>query len=237
MSDQPPRVRRSAARVVPIGPVESASAAQRTASVFKVPSSRPGVRARAYGAPLVAGDRTSASGRTPNGRSRIDAPDAPEKQTNGSSEVAVVGSPYAASLDAGAGVAPVIFWDQPPTPESDIDENDMLPRWVNDVSLQPSELQYQDLGTYLAFMAEGFSDFCRSQYIVETGLWQGRMRMPPKILPETTLQLEVSAFHAMLRFETDHPISREILKRHCDTLRAQVSAALEDSRPVEVSIW
>ena len=239
MSDQPPRTRRSAPRIVPITAVESSSAAQRSASAFKALPTRPTVRARAYGAPLIAGNRPSAPVQAPNGRAGVDDPDqATDIPPPKGLDTPAGRVPYIVPHEADDnGVTPVVFWDQPPRPESEIDENDMLPPWVSDVRLSPTEAQYQDLGTYLSFMAAGFSDFCRSQYIVESGQWQGRMRMPQKILPETMLQLEVSAFHATLRFETDHPVAREILRRHCDSLRDEVTAALEGSRPVEVSVW
>ena len=134
-------------------------------------------------------------------------------------------------------VVPLVFWDQPPRPESAIDESDMLPTWASDVTVSPTEQQYLELGTYLLFMVDGFSNFCCAAPVLESGQWQGRMRMPPKILPETMLQLEVSVFSAKLRFETEHPVSREILRRHCEALQHQISMALDDSREVEVSIW
>ena len=239
MSDQPPRARRTALRIMPIAPVDSAGAAQRTANVFKPSPARPVVRSRAYGAPLIAGSRPPAAKHVPRDRASVDGLESATTNLVANSGTLAVGrtpSPAPSATDQEA-VAQVVLWEQPPQPESDIDENDLLPPWVGDVSLSPTEAQFHDLGSYLSFMALGFADFCRSEYIVDTGEWQGRMPMPQKILPETVLQLEVSTFHAKLRFETDHPVSREILKRNCDRLRDQVAAALEDSRPVEVSIW
>ena len=225
---------------MPAGPGGPANIVGQQAGVLKILPTRPVmVRTRTYGAPLVAGTRAAAPRLPPLVPSEIKEgseekesdPEAVAKQT-----VTGPSAPITRAPDQDL-VTPLIFWDQPPRPESEIDEISMLPDWVDDLRIAPTELQYAELGTYLLFMVDGFSDFCRSQYIIESGQWQGRMHMPRKILPETMLQLDVSAFHAKLRFETDHPVSKEILRRHCVTLRDQVNAALEGSREVEVTVW
>lgn len=248
MSDQPPAVRRVSSRIVSPTTNGSPDVSGRRETPVKELPGRPAVRPRPFGAPLIGSspvvrpgpartgrlDRGEPVARLPDqGAGLAQAPtpeEAPAKADVGAWRMAPRETDYAV-------VPPVVFWDQPPRPDSEIDEKDLLPLWVEDVSLSPTEAQYTELGAYLAFMVDGFSDFCCSQPIVESGQWQGSMRMPQKILPETMLQLEVSPFHVLLRFETDHPVSREILQRHSDALRERVTAALQDARTVEVSIW
>lgn len=131
----------------------------------------------------------------------------------------------------------LILWEQPPVSGGGIHERPLLPRWVNDVSAVPTESEYAELGNYLVFLVDGFSNFCSSPSVTQSGQWQGRMRMPAAVLPDTVLQLDVSPLHAKLRFETDHAVSRELLSRNINELQEQVKVALDDSREVEVTVW
>ena len=131
----------------------------------------------------------------------------------------------------------LILWEQPPVAGGGIHERPLLPRWVNDVSAVPTESEYAELGNYLVFLVDGFSNFCSSPSVTQSGQWQGRMRMPAAVLPDTMLQLDVSPLHAKLRFETDHAVSRELLSRNINELQKQVKVALDDSREVEVTVW
>lgn len=240
MSDQTPKARRSAPLIVPIAPPEVHSANESSSNGFKPLPARPVVRARAYGAPLLGAKRTVGPVLVPEIQSLTPPP---EHATHDDTAVvaAEVRQPAPVKKDAPSlpqkAVAPMVFWDMPTRPEIDIDEKDMLPAWASDFSVAPTEQQYRELGTFLMFMVSGFADFCRAAPVLESGQWQGRMQMPPKILPDTMLQLEVSPFTAKLRFETEHPVSREILGRHSEALRQQVSIELDDARQVEVSIW
>lgn len=240
MSDQTPKVRRSGPLIVPVAPPDTHSANESGSSGFKPLPARPVVRARAYGAPLLGAKRTVAPVLVPDIHAPIPATE-DAQHDNTVVAAAEVKQPKPSIKDAPLPpqktVVPVVFWDMPTRPEIDIDEKDMLPAWASDLGVAPTEQQYRELGTYLMFMVSGFADFCRAAPVLESGQWQGRMQMPPKILPDTMLQLEVSAFSAKLRFETEHPVSREILRRHCEALRQQVSAELDDARQVEVSIW
>ena len=131
----------------------------------------------------------------------------------------------------------LILWEQPPVSGGGIHERRLLPRWVDDVSAIPTDAEYAELGNYLVFLVDGFSNFCNSPSVTQSGQWQGRMRMPAAVLPDTMLQLDVSPLHARLRFETDHAISRELLARNINELQSQIKVALDDSREVEVSVW
>ena len=129
----------------------------------------------------------------------------------------------------------LILWEQPPQPQdrSGID----VPRWVNNVYLAPSDAEFTELATYLQTVVDGFADFCRRDSVIDGGNWQARIPMPGLVMPETVLDINISPMHAKMRFETDHPMSRELIRRNVGELRAQVVAALDDHREVEVTLW
>ncbi len=246
MSDQTPKARRPGPLILPVAPPDARVADESSPSGFKPLPARPLIRTRAYGAPLLGAKRVvgPAPGRVSAPVPEIHSPprrpdDAPPESAAVPADEVKRSTPSiknAPELTQKAAV-PVVFWDMPPRPEIDIDEPDLLPAWASDLGVAPTEQQYLELGTFLLFMVDGFADFCRAAPVLESGQWQGRMQMPKKVLPDTMLQLEVSAFNAKLRFETEHPVSREILHRHREALHEQVSAALDDDRQVEVSIW
>jgi hypothetical protein len=190
------------------------------------------VRPRAYGAPLAAGSRLPRS-------MQRSAAHVADTETTGTFDDALVQS---AGRRAGTrepagedGVAPLVIWEQPPQPRNDAGVP--APRSLVHATAEPTESEYAWLASHVGIMLAGFADFARSPGVVESGNWHARLDMPDTVLPETVLEMEVSASHARLRFETEHQISRGVLSRYGDRLQMQVKAALDDARVVEVVLW
>jgi hypothetical protein len=233
MSDHSRHGRRIAARVVPITKLEPAPVLPRRTAPASAPTpANPTVRPRAYGAPLVAGSRLPRSMR----RSATHVVESDVPGTFGDvlakSAGRRVGTREPADVEA---VAPLVIWEQPPQPR---DESGVpAPRSLVDAAAAPTESEYAWLASHVGVMLAGFADFARSPGVVESGNWHARLEMPDTVLPATVLEMEVSASHARLRFETDHQVSRGVLSRYGARLQMQVKAALDDARVVEVVLW
>lgn len=239
MSGQQPWTRRPHVRIIPVKPVESSDPGHRTASKLQALSQTASPRLRSYGAPLISGTRSSLRDVVPGRVGTTEVSDTPLEVGKAEPTIATEDD-SADSLALSQYLpddAPVIFWDLPPRPVMETGGEAIVSAWVTDVDGTPTDLHLAELGSYLMLIANSFSDFCRTQCIVDSGQWQARLEMPGRVLPDTILQIEVSALHARLRFETNHTVSREVLERHCDVLRLQVDVALGRSREVEVSVW
>lgn len=235
MSERTPPARRVATRIVPIRRLETPATARRIPPSAPLPAVPvPVARAR------IAGARLANTGRfyrpTPDdpvsGHSET-RPDSTYPEAPGEESPGGTGDPFALR-ESHDDPALLVIWDQPPTPEQDAID---VPRWVSNVELMPDEAEFAALGQYLVSMIDGFANFCQAPGVSDSGNWQARLPMPPAVLPETVLDMSLSPVHARLHFETEHPVSRAVLHRYVDGLRAQVREALEGTREVEVALW
>lgn len=131
----------------------------------------------------------------------------------------------------------VVIWEQPSRSPQPLPDSQIQLRSIAEVVQVPSDEAFADLGRHLIDLVLGFAGFCTNPSVAENGRWGGRIRMPARVLPDTELNLEISALHVKLCFQTDHPLSREIVGRHVDSLEAHVRSAINDDREVEISVW
>ena len=243
MSEQTPGRRRIAARIVPIARITPAALPlvqpSRGQSQGGATSRDSSARQRVYGAPLTDANRLhrpaqksvrtvfqnvmSEAGAAFNS-DVIDLPLRRGDVDGAEADVTLAGE-----------VLPLILWEQPPQPQDLSPPN--IPRWAENVSLVPNEQEFSELSKYLVFLVDGFARFCRSPDVMESGSWQARIPMPPAVLPDTTLDLNLSPLLVGLRFETQHRVSRDLLGRYVGGLKAQLFEALGKAREVEVSLW
>ncbi|MES2831683.1 MAG: type III secretion HpaP family protein [Pseudomonadota bacterium] len=232
------------ARIVRVGGVESSLAARKPLS--EQDASRSGGRARPFGAPLQQPARfqkpaqqaskiafEQAMAEVPGATLMVPAVEGREGRE--SVEVAGVAGILVSETEIYQDPTSAFIWEQLPQLELTAQEN--APRWVNNAMLSPSDEEYAALGSYIAYMVDGFSVFCRMPSVEEGGNWHARLNMPQVVMPETVLDVSISRLHARLRFETDHRVSRELLSRCVEKLQAQVRTALDDAREVEVTVW
>ena len=241
MSEQTTGRRRIAARVVPlvritpvaVSPVQPDRSVPRSGTTLR---DAPG-RQRAYGAPLAAATRIQrasqkimriafqnamAASAAPFESCVTDLPAGRDKTDT-------------AQVVSAGDLSPLILWEQPPQPQNLVQP--AAPRWIENVSLVPNEQEFSELSAYLVYLVDGFARFCRSPDVLESGCWQARLPMPLAVLPDTMLDLNLSPLMVRLRFETQHPVSRELLSRYVSGLKVQLCEALGQAREVEVSLW
>lgn len=245
MKDDGHNARKVAPRIVPMTPVRGENPARAEKSSFPVPV-RPVTRFRSLNGPVIPGHRTSSvSDETgnPDDEDTVSATGATVSNDNINAE-SPPGFKLTERVDGrrpqenGDGeVSPVVIWERTFQSEDVIPGSPRLPMWADNVSAVPTEHEHAQLSIYLNFLVEGFTNFCTNPDTLSHGNWQARMRMPPALLPNTFLLVDLSPLHAKLKFETDHAISRTILTRNIETLQVQVREALADSRDVEVSVW
>jgi hypothetical protein len=233
------------ARVRAVNPVvlPAGRAAVSGTSASSAPGS--GTKVRAYGAPLAGASRfMRPASRQPAtggvGTPHVDDADAgtqvlPELFLP-ESPGAPHGGPAIERAPADAGEAPpLILWEQPPYPKTEF--IDQRPRWVVDVEDVPTVEEYAELASYLGYMLDGFSEMCRTPGVTTSGVWQARLPMPAAVLPDTVLDVHITAALATLRFDTEHPVSRELVSRYAAKLQAQVRKSLDGAMDVEVMLW
>jgi len=239
MSDNNSNGRRVGARIVRVGGVESSPPARKTPSEQDA-SSRSGGRARPFGAPLQQPARFQ---RSVQQASKIAFEQAMAEVPGATLTAPAIEAHEKASasgvltLETNTHQEPgsAFIWEQ--LPELELSPQENMPRWVNNALLSPSDEEYASLGSYIAYMVDGFSVFCRMPSVEEGGNWHARLNMPHVVMPETILDVSISRLHARLRFETDHRVSRELLNRCVEKLQVQVRTALDDAREVEVTVW
>ena len=233
------------ARVVAINPVglpSSRAAVSRTSA--SLPPG-PAAKLRAYGAPLAGASRFMRPSSCPSSTSGaatplVDDADTGVQDLPSPFEPESLGAPHVGDpiegvgADAGA-VPPLILWEQPPYPKTDF--IDQRPRWVVDVEDVPTVEEYAELASYLGYMLDGFSEMCRTPGVTTSGVWQARLPMPAAVLPDTVLDVNITAALATLRFDTEHPVSRELVSRYAAKLQAQVRKSLDGAMDVEVMLW
>ena len=235
MSESFRATRRVSVRVQPVLRLDVARVPL-PASAPKTTAVAPAVARRVYGAPLPASGRFQRAGYKPgltplpDGPAELDGFDAEEgiEETAGRSRGLDYENPPGSTEDV------TVIWDQPPQPPAPVPE---VARWISNLSLLPTDEEYRELGAYVAYMLDGFAEFCQHPSVADSGQWQARMAMPPAVLPETLLDLQISLLHVKLRFETEHVVSRGVLERFAHQLQEQVITSLDDGRSVEVALW
>lgn len=239
MSDNHSNGRKVGARIVRIGGIDPSATSRKTLAE-KEAAPRSGGRTRAFGAPLQPSARFQRPGQQASKVAfeqamaevpgvTLDVPRIEKREEKGAASLVELED--TSQQDAQAG----LIWEQTPFLESSFQED--VPRWVNNASLSPSDQEYAALGSYIAYMVDGFSVFCRMPSVEEGGNWHARLKMPQVVIPETVLDVNISRLHAHLRFETDHRVSRELLNRCVEKLQHQVVTALDDAREVKVTVW
>ncbi len=241
MSDAPRNPRRLPPRIVPVARVVPASLPVRRADL-QPPAAPQASRPRAYGTPLAASTRFPRMPQPTGVAVPADAPPLSDKAGPAALPEPALAPrdriPREQGGDAGAGGAAadtLILWEQPPQPGPD--SLHAQPRWIRDVSLMPTEAEFIELGSYVAFMLDGLTEFCRNPSVVESGQWHARLDMPEVVLPQTVLELEITSLHVKLRFESENQVARGVLERFGTALQTQVKASLADDRTVEVVLW
>jgi type III secretion control protein HpaP len=97
--------------------------------------------------------------------------------------------------------------------------------------------QHARIAGLTQFLVARVADFCSDEAIVEHGNWTIRIRLDPALLPECTLELNLSRFDLMLRFDADQESTRKLICRHADLLRHQLIVLLQQMEtPREVCI-
>jgi len=231
--------RKVPARIVRIGATEP-TPPNRKLEGERESAPRPGQRVRAFGAPLTASTRATRSTQqaAKNDFAQVMA-DMPSGVMSG-----VIPQNSSASEEPGKlthadnsqhELPPGYIWERSFPLELSPQED--VPRWVANAELIPTAEEFEALGAYVTFMIDGFVGFCRMPSVEESGNWHARLKMPQVVMPDTMLDVSLSPLHIRLRFETNHRVSKELLSRNSDRLQAQVIAALEDSREVEVIVW
>lgn len=78
----------------------------------------------------------------------------------------------------------------------------------------------------MRFVAAHVADFCSDQAVMENGNWTIRLKLDAALLPECMLELHLSYFELVLRFETNSPSTRQLICRHVHVLREQLANLL-----------
>jgi hypothetical protein len=225
VSDPSRNGRRIPVRVVPIArlapqPVERQPRVEDVSGTFRL---------RKYGAPLA---RLPLARAVTRGHPTRDSGSAAPANRDGQMQEVV---PDEIDERDDPGLDELIIWEQPDQEGNETSEPVPQPSAAVDEPL--SEMQYAELGSYVAFLLSGFCDFCNTPAVTESGPWRARLDMPQVVLPETVLDLHVTPQEVKLRFETAHRMARDVLERHIERLQSEVRIAMGDSRVVEVVLW
>lgn len=76
------------------------------------------------------------------------------------------------------------------------------------------------------YLAARVADFCSDPAVLAQGYWSMSLTLDPSILPECKLSLTLSHFDLVLRFDTGHASSKQIVLHHGDVLKCRLEALL-----------
>jgi len=76
------------------------------------------------------------------------------------------------------------------------------------------------------YLAARVADFCSDPAVLAQGYWSMNLTLDPSILPECKLSLTLSHFDLVLRFDTGHASSKQIVLHHGDVLKCRLEALL-----------
>lgn len=85
-------------------------------------------------------------------------------------------------------------------------------------------------------LAATIAGFCNERAVSDSEGWNVRIALRPDVVPDTTLDLAVSAHWLQLRFHAGQPASRRLLYEHETSLREQLAHALARSRDIAIDI-
>jgi type III secretion control protein HpaP len=74
----------------------------------------------------------------------------------------------------------------------------------------------------MRFVAAHVADFCGDDAVLENGNWTVRLKLDDALLPGCTLELHLSHFEVMLRFDSDSHSTRQLICRHVPVLKEQL---------------
>jgi hypothetical protein len=83
----------------------------------------------------------------------------------------------------------------------------------------------------LDYLVSQTAGFCTNPAALARGNWQLSLSLDPQQLPECDLHVSLSHFDLVLRFDTVHPQSRQLISVHAATLRERLAALLAQSAP------
>ena len=240
MSDPLQGRRRIPARVVSVTRIGPAPAQPRRVTAEPAPIPRL-TRSRQYGAPLGTPNR---GGRTPATTGHVDADFIGMLDDTAEDSTTLLGPDNESYADSSSTKgddtenAPLIIWEKPQYPyEQFAAPRELVQSPVCTLSAVSEDEMFVAVESYLAMMVQGFSAFCCSPSVTESGNWQARIPMPDLLLPDTMLEVTISALYARLRFKTVSELSRRLLQQHVEKLEKQVKQALDGLREVEVCVW
>lgn len=98
-------------------------------------------------------------------------------------------------------------------------------------------VQQARVAQLMHFLATRIADFCSDEAIVASGHWRARIPLDPSLLPDCVLNLTLSHFELVLRFEARDAVVRQLIYAHRTALERQLETLLDalDS-PREVSV-
>lgn len=100
--------------------------------------------------------------------------------------------------------------------------------------LTDQEVAFSHVAEYLLGRV---TEFCSNRSVLANGSWQLQIHVDPNILPGCMLQIWLSGFSLMLRFETEDATSKALISRHSGVLKDRLSALLrEHGTPREIEI-
>jgi len=79
--------------------------------------------------------------------------------------------------------------------------------------------------------------FCNAPAVSAGGIWELQVEINPKILAETTLRLQLSAFRLSLRFESMDPRSKRLIYENSKELSSRLAMLLGGQIDVDISCW
>lgn len=87
------------------------------------------------------------------------------------------------------------------------------------VALGAEQLRVVEL---MRFVAAHVADFASDQSVLDNGNWTIRLKLDDALLPDCMLELHLSYFELVLRFDAGSPSTRQLICRHVHVLREQL---------------
>lgn len=98
-------------------------------------------------------------------------------------------------------------------------------------------VQQSRVAQLMHYLATRIADFCSDEAIVASGHWRARLPIDPSLLPDCVLNLTLSHFELMLRFEVRDAAVRQLIYAHRTALERQLETLLDTlDSPREVSV-
>lgn len=88
-------------------------------------------------------------------------------------------------------------------------------------------------------IAREVAAWCADPHIAASGNWEAHLTLDPALLPDTTLDVQLSRFHLSLRFNVETPSTRQVLSQHVSLLETELTrllAAWHEPREVDIAV-